>query len=246
MIKKVFVITSERLRLLVLKSGYFLRRCAPASGPCALVPVTRSWLAVHGSHDREGGPDRAGDRDRRDRGPEGGGLHRVRGTAARRGHELGGELRDHRVLRLRHQPGGQAWADFDVYMPERWADGHAPPPQAGIPDDLEFATKPQLAISAAGTAGRGGAAAAVGRRPTKCTAAAASCGEACRDEARIASVFIVPCNFTDRHPGWHRHRPPETPSRTRSSNGGPAATARRALATATGRWRRPRTRGSTC
>jgi SRSO17 transposase len=42
---------------------------------------------------------------------------------------------------------GQAWADFDVYMPERWA---VDPPRrraAGIPGDLEFATKPQLAMN---------------------------------------------------------------------------------------------------
>jgi SRSO17 transposase len=42
---------------------------------------------------------------------------------------------------------GQAWADFDVYMPERWARDLPRRRAAGIPGDLEFATKPQLAIN---------------------------------------------------------------------------------------------------
>ncbi len=41
---------------------------------------------------------------------------------------------------------GQAWADFDVYMPERWAQDTARRQQDGIPEDLEIATKPDLAI----------------------------------------------------------------------------------------------------
>lgn len=42
--------------------------------------------------------------------------------------------------------GGQAWVDFDVYMPARWAQDLSRRQAAGIPDDLEFATKPQLAM----------------------------------------------------------------------------------------------------
>src|SRR6266702_4097421 len=42
---------------------------------------------------------------------------------------------------------GQAWADFDVYMPDRWAGDLARRRAAGIGDDLEFATKPQLAMN---------------------------------------------------------------------------------------------------
>jgi hypothetical protein len=42
---------------------------------------------------------------------------------------------------------GQAWADFDVYMPERWARDLPRRRAAGIPGDLEFATKPQLAMN---------------------------------------------------------------------------------------------------
>jgi hypothetical protein len=41
---------------------------------------------------------------------------------------------------------GQAWADFDVYMPERQATDLPRRRAAGIPDDLQFATKPELAI----------------------------------------------------------------------------------------------------
>jgi SRSO17 transposase len=43
--------------------------------------------------------------------------------------------------------GGQAWADFDVYMPERWARDLPRRRTAGIPDDQQFATKPELAIT---------------------------------------------------------------------------------------------------
>ena len=42
---------------------------------------------------------------------------------------------------------GQARADFDVYMPDRRAGDLARRRAAGIPDDLEFATKPQLAMN---------------------------------------------------------------------------------------------------
>jgi SRSO17 transposase len=40
---------------------------------------------------------------------------------------------------------GQAWVDFDVYLPQRWADDLPRRRVAGIGDDLQFATKPQLA-----------------------------------------------------------------------------------------------------
>ena len=42
---------------------------------------------------------------------------------------------------------GQAWVDFDVYMPQRWARDLPRRRAAGIPDDLAFATKPQLAMN---------------------------------------------------------------------------------------------------
>ena len=42
---------------------------------------------------------------------------------------------------------GQAWADFNVYMPERWAADMQRRRAAGIPDDLAMATKPELATA---------------------------------------------------------------------------------------------------
>jgi len=45
---------------------------------------------------------------------------------------------------------GQAWADFDVYLPERWAGDLPRRRDAGIPGDLAFVTKPQLAMNQLG------------------------------------------------------------------------------------------------
>ena len=42
---------------------------------------------------------------------------------------------------------GQAWADFDVYMPDCWATDPQRRKKAGIPEKLMFATKPELAIA---------------------------------------------------------------------------------------------------
>ena len=42
---------------------------------------------------------------------------------------------------------GQAWVDFDVYMPKSWADDSLRRRKAGIPGKLTFATKPELAIA---------------------------------------------------------------------------------------------------
>ena len=44
---------------------------------------------------------------------------------------------------------GQAWADFDVYMPDCWARDPQRRKKAGIPEKLAFATKPELAIAQA-------------------------------------------------------------------------------------------------
>jgi SRSO17 transposase len=59
---------------------------------------------------------------------------------------------------------GQAWADFDVYMPERWAGDLPRRCAAGIPDGLAFAAKPDLAIGQLERLLAGGTARAVGRR----------------------------------------------------------------------------------
>ncbi len=45
---------------------------------------------------------------------------------------------------------GRARADVDVYMPGRWSDDLLRRRAAGIPDDLEFVTKPQLATNQLG------------------------------------------------------------------------------------------------
>ena len=91
-------------------------------------------------------------------------------------------------------PSGQAWADFDMYMPQRWADDKERRHVAGIPEGLEFATKHDLAIGqlmrliAAGL-------------PLKWVAANEVYGrsgdlrEACK-KAGLASVFIIPCDFS--------------------------------------------------
>ena len=42
---------------------------------------------------------------------------------------------------------GQAWVDFDVYMPDCWATDPQRRKKAGIPEKLAFATKPDLAIA---------------------------------------------------------------------------------------------------
>ncbi len=44
---------------------------------------------------------------------------------------------------------GQAWIDFDVYMPDCWAKDPQRRKKAGIPEKLAFATKPELAIAQA-------------------------------------------------------------------------------------------------
>jgi SRSO17 transposase len=87
----------------------------------------------------------------------------------------------------------QAWADFDVYMPERWARDLPRRAAAGIPDGLEFATKPQLAINqmerllAAGLPARWIAFDEVYGRSEKLRATAAKAG--------LAYVAIIPCDY---------------------------------------------------
>jgi SRSO17 transposase len=44
---------------------------------------------------------------------------------------------------------GQAWIDFDVYMPDCWATDPQRRAKARIPGKLAFATKPELAIAQA-------------------------------------------------------------------------------------------------
>jgi SRSO17 transposase len=88
---------------------------------------------------------------------------------------------------------GQAWCDFDVYMPGAWAKDPERREKAGIPEGLEFATKPELAIAQVRRL------AAAGLR--FCWVAAdevyGRCGEfrdACR-ALSLAYVVIIPCDY---------------------------------------------------
>ena len=93
---------------------------------------------------------------------------------------------------------GQAWVDFDVYMPERWAGDPARRRAAGIPEDLEFATKPQLAADqldrqvAAGSPARWVAFDEVYGRSEALRTKAAGHG--------LAYVGIIPCDYRIRLP----------------------------------------------
>jgi hypothetical protein len=87
---------------------------------------------------------------------------------------------------------GQAWADFDVYMPGRWARDMPRRRAAGSPGDLQFATKPQLAerqldrLLAAGLAARWAAFDEVYGRSEQLRKNAARAG--------LAYVAIIPCD----------------------------------------------------
>jgi len=88
---------------------------------------------------------------------------------------------------------GQAWCDFDVYMPASWAEDPERRKKAGIPGNLKFATKPELAIAQLRRL------AAAGLR--FCWVAAdevyGRCGEfrdACR-ALSLAYVVIIPRNY---------------------------------------------------
>jgi SRSO17 transposase len=88
---------------------------------------------------------------------------------------------------------GQAWADFDVYMPERWAGDLPRRRAAGIPGDLQFETKPELAITqlqrltAAGLPARWAAFDEVYGRSEKLRRACAKAG--------LAYVAIIPSDY---------------------------------------------------
>ena len=88
---------------------------------------------------------------------------------------------------------GQAWADFDVYLPKRWAQDLPRRRAAGIPDDLSFSTKPQLAMDqldrlvAAGLPARWAAFDEVYGRSEALRTKAAKAG--------LAYVAIIPCDY---------------------------------------------------
>ena len=128
---------------------------------------------------------------------------------------------------------GQAWADFDVYLPKRWAQDLPRRRAAGIPDDLSFSTKPQLAMDqldrlvAAGLPARWAAFDEVYGR-----------SEAAAQEDRQGRAGVCG-DHPVRLPG-HRCPParrsaPTRPQHKRCSSAGPAGTGPRDPATATGR-----------
>lgn len=88
---------------------------------------------------------------------------------------------------------GQAWADFDVYMPDRWARDMPRRRAAGIPGDLQFATKPQLAMRqldrllAAGPPARWAAFDEVYGRSERLRKKTAKAG--------LSYVAIIPCDY---------------------------------------------------
>jgi SRSO17 transposase len=88
---------------------------------------------------------------------------------------------------------GQAWVDFDAYLPQRWAQDFPRRRVAGIPDDLQFATKPQLAMNqldrlvAAGLPARWAAFDEVYGRSEALRKKAAKAG--------LAYVGIIPCDY---------------------------------------------------
>lgn len=88
---------------------------------------------------------------------------------------------------------GQAWVDFDVYMPKCWAADPARRKTAGIPETLAFATKPDLAIAQVKRL------MAAGLRVTWAAAdeVYGRCGEF-REALRalsLAYVVIIPCDY---------------------------------------------------
>ena len=91
-------------------------------------------------------------------------------------------------------PGGHCWVDWEPYLPEPWCADTARRAAAGVPDDVEFATKPELAARIIKRLTSGGkltirwvAADEVYGRSTRFR-------EACQD-AGLVYVLTVPVDF---------------------------------------------------
>jgi hypothetical protein len=88
---------------------------------------------------------------------------------------------------------GQAWADFDVYMPDRWAQDSGRRRAAGVPDDLAMTTKPDLAVAQVrrlAAAGLPACWAAFDEVYTRSGKLRAVC-----EQAGLAYAGILPCDF---------------------------------------------------
>jgi hypothetical protein len=88
---------------------------------------------------------------------------------------------------------GQAWADFDAYMPDRWAQDPQRRHTAGIPDSLAAATKPELATAQVSRLVKAGLPIRWAAFDEVCTRSGKLRG-AC-EEAGLAYVGIIPCDF---------------------------------------------------
>jgi SRSO17 transposase len=88
---------------------------------------------------------------------------------------------------------GQAWADFDIYMPDRWARDPERRRAAGIPEELAMTTKPDLAaaqLRRLAAAGLPVGWAAFDEVYTRSGTLRATC-----EKAGLAYVGILPCDF---------------------------------------------------
>ena len=97
---------------------------------------------------------------------------------------------------------GQAWADFDVYMPDRWAQDPERRRAAGVPEDLAMTTKPDLAIAQVrrlAAAGLPACWAAFDEVYTRSGKLRAVC-----EQAGLAYVGILPCDFLITLPSGRR------------------------------------------
>ena len=88
---------------------------------------------------------------------------------------------------------GQAWADFDVYLPRRWAADAARRTAAAIPHEVSMRTKPQLAIDQIHRLLAGGL-------PMRWVAfdevyGRSSALRRCCEDRHLPYVAIVPCDF---------------------------------------------------
>ena len=88
---------------------------------------------------------------------------------------------------------GQAWADFDVYMPDCWATDPQRRKKAGIPEKLEFATKPELAIAQLKRLAASGLRVCWVAADEVCGRCGAFRG-ACR-ALSLSYVVIIPCDY---------------------------------------------------